>query len=248
MTDNRGKSARAHVCSALDAEWRRVAASSPGRAATLRWAEVEPALAGACSGDDVVARCQRHGDRRGADALGAVLRLAVDDEFAQQTVIQVILPGLLAMSRRAHYMVGASGGPWADHDDLEQEIVAIAYERIRALAGTTQAWPARTLLDQTWRRLRLLHDRDRQWKACWVPMDGGRDIPGSNDRSPVEELAQVVVDAVRTGSLAPGVAATFYTCRVLGYSIASVAPMVGRDPGTVSRWVARSVCLLKGRS
>lgn len=248
MTDKRGKSARAHVCSALDAEWRRVAASSPGRVATLRWAEVEPALAGARSGDDVVARCQRHGDRRGADALGAVLRLAVDDEFAQQTVIQVILPGLLAMSRRAHYMVGASGGPWADHDDLEQEIVAIAYERIRALAGTTQAWPARTLLDQTWRRLRLLHDRDRQWKACWVPMDGGRDIPGSNDRSPVEELAQVVVDAVRTGSLAPGVAATFYTCRVLGYSIASVAPMVGRDPGTVSRWVARSVCLLKGRS
>lgn len=139
---------------------------------------------------------------------GRLLRLAVDDEFAQQTVIQVILPGLLAMSRRAHYMVGASGGPWADHDDLEQEIVAIAYERIRALAGTTQAWPARTLLDQTWRRLRLLHDRDRQWKACWVPMDGGRDIPGSNDRSPVEELAQVVVDAVRTGSLAPGVAAT----------------------------------------
>ncbi len=54
MTDNRGRSARAHVCSALDAEWRRVATSSAGRAATLRWAEVEPALAGACSGHDVV--------------------------------------------------------------------------------------------------------------------------------------------------------------------------------------------------
>ncbi len=174
-----------------------------------------------------------------------MLCLAVDDDFAQQTVIQVILPGLLALSHRTRYMVGASGGPWADHDELEQEIVTIAYERMRALAGTTQAWPARTLLDQTWRRLRLLHDRDRQWKARWVSMDGGRDIPGFNDRSPVEELAQVVVDAVRTGSLAPGVASVFYTCRVLGYSIASVAPMVGRDPGTVSRWVARSVCLLQ---
>ncbi len=55
-----------------------------------------------------------------------MLRLAVDDEFARQTVIQVILPGLLALSRRARYMVGASGGPWADHDELEQEIVTIA--------------------------------------------------------------------------------------------------------------------------
>lgn len=117
--------------------WRRVAASSPGRVATLRWAELEPALAGARSGDDVVARCQRHGNRRGADALGAVLRLTVDDEFARQTVVQVILPGLLAMSRRAHYIVSRPGGPWGDHDELEQEIVAIAYERIRALAGTT---------------------------------------------------------------------------------------------------------------
>lgn len=78
-----------------------------------------------------------------------------------------------------------------------------------------------------------------------MPIHGGLDIPGAIGRSPVEELAQVVVDAVRTGSLAPGAAATFYTCRVLGYSIASVAPMVGRDPGTVRRWVAPSLCLLK---
>ena len=59
--------------------------------------------------------------------MAAVLRLAVDDEFARLTVIQVILPGLLGMSRRAGYMVRASGGRWADHDELEQEIVTIAY-------------------------------------------------------------------------------------------------------------------------
>jgi DNA-directed RNA polymerase specialized sigma24 family protein len=245
MTNNRGKIARTHVCSALDAEWRRIAASATGRAATRRWAEDEPALASTCSGDDVVARCQLRDGHQGDLALGAVLRMAVDDEFARQTVIQVILPGLLGMSHRAGYMVGASGGRWADHDELEQEILTIAFERISALAGTTQVWPARTLLDQTWRRLRLLHDKERQRGACRVPMECYPDLPTTDEPSPAEELAQVVVDAVRAGTLTPGVAAMFYTCRVLGHSIVSIAPTVGRDPRTISRWIARSLSLLK---
>jgi hypothetical protein len=55
-------------------EWRRVGASSAGRAALRRWAEEEPALAGATSALGVLRRCQRHGD--GQEALAAVLRLA----------------------------------------------------------------------------------------------------------------------------------------------------------------------------
>lgn len=72
--------------------------------------------------------------------------------------------------------------------------------------------------------------------------------PHHRRTQPVEELAQVVVDAMRTGTLTPGVAAIFYTCRVLGHSIVSIAPTVGRDPQTVSRWIARSLSLLKAAS
>jgi hypothetical protein len=105
MASIRGESGRARLCSRLDAEWRRVGASSAGRAAVRRWAEEEePALAGAISALGVLARCQRHGD--GQEALAAVLRLADTEDFARQTVIQALLPGLVALARRAHYIRG----------------------------------------------------------------------------------------------------------------------------------------------
>jgi hypothetical protein len=104
MAPIRGESGRARLCSRLDAEWRRVGASSAGRAAVRRWVEEEPALAGATSALGVLARCQRHGD--GQEALAAVLRLADTDEFARQTVIQALLPGLVALAQRTHYIRG----------------------------------------------------------------------------------------------------------------------------------------------
>jgi hypothetical protein len=104
MASIRGESGGARLCSRLDAEWRRVGASSAGRAAVRRWADEEPALAGATSALDVLARCQRHGD--GQEALAAVLRLADTEEFARQTVTQALLPGLVALTRRAHYIRG----------------------------------------------------------------------------------------------------------------------------------------------
>ncbi len=116
-----------------------------------RWVGEEPALAGACSAEDVLALCQRRDDsgpgggevKTSQAALGAVLRVAAHDDFAQRTVMQAILPGLLALRRRASYMVASPGSGGDDEDELEQEIVMLAYERARALAGTTQAWPAR---------------------------------------------------------------------------------------------------------
>ena len=127
MASIRGESGWTRLCSRLDAEWRRVGASSAGRSAVRRWAEEEPALAGATSALDVLARCQRHGN--GQEALAAVLRLAGTDEFARQTVMQSILPGLVALARRAHYMVGPGLAGWASDDELEQEIGLYAMKR-----------------------------------------------------------------------------------------------------------------------
>ncbi len=240
MASIRGESGRARLCSRLDAEWRRVGASPAGRAAVRRWAEEEPALAGATSALGVLARCQRHGD--GQEALAAVLRLADTDEFARQTVIQALLPGLVALARRAHYMVGPGLAGWASEDELEQEIVTIAYERTRALAGTTQAWPANTLLAQTTIRLRVRHQTGRRRDWWHLPLDdvNESDVPPGRDRSAAEELAQVVIDALRDGTLAEGPAGMFYTCRVLGYP----GNRVRREPGcsarSVKRWVTNT--------
>ena len=134
MASIRGERSGASLCSRLDAAWRRVGASSAGRAAVQRWTDEEPALAGVISALDMLARCQRHADSQ--EALAAVLRLAGRKEFARQTVIQTIPPGLVALARRAHYMVRPGLAGWASEDELEQEIVITE--------GLTDALTART--------------------------------------------------------------------------------------------------------
>lgn len=223
-----------------------------------RWIGEEPVLAGACSGEDVVEHCQRrdgpapgHGMTDGPQAIfGALLRLAGDDEFAERTVMQALLPGLLAMRRRLSYMVSPGHSRWRDNDELEQEIVAIAYERVRALAGTSQAWPARTLLDQTGKRVRVLYENELRYRARTVAMSPER-ADGKADgveHSPAEELAHIVVDAVQDGTLALGPARLVYTCGVMGQQVASVASTLGCCRWSVSGSIARSARVLAAAS
>jgi hypothetical protein len=232
MRSNRGERRWARVCSALDADWHRMATSLAGRRAVRRWAEEETALESVSSAHDVLAMC-REGGAEGRPALRAVLRQADGDEFAQLTVLQFMLPGLLAMSRRLRFMVDVDPSRWAGEDELEQEIVAIAYERIRALGGTTQPWPATTLMNQTWRCLRMVLQRDRRHRERFEPLRPSVEVVGGADRSPAEHLAQLVVDAVHDGRLERGPAQLFYATRVLGHRLDSAAPAAG-----VSRWTA----------
>ena len=223
-----------------------------------RWIAEEPALAGACSGEDVVELCQLrdgaapgHGMTDGPQAiLEALLRLAADDEFAERTVVQALLPGLLAMSRRLSYMVSSGGSRWRDRDELEHEIVTIAYERVRALAGTSQAWPARTLLDQTRARLRVLYENELRWRAHTVAMSPERADSRADDveHSTAEELAHMVVDAVQDGTLALGPARLVYTCAVMGQRVAWVASTVGCCRWSVSGSIARTARVLAAAS
>jgi hypothetical protein len=222
-----------------------------------RWVGEEPALAGACSAEDVLDLCQRRDDagpaagevKRSQAALGAVLRVAANDEFAQRTVVQAILPGLLALRRRASYMV-ATGSGWVGEGELEHEIVTLAYERVRALAGTTQAWPAKTLVDQTWSRLRVLNKNERRWRArnVGMPPEWAEGLPESDEHSAAEELAHLVVDAVQDGTLALGPAGLVYTYGVVGNSLVWAAEELSYSRRSVSRSLARSARVLAAAS
>jgi hypothetical protein len=235
------------VCSALDADWRQMATSGPGRAAVRRWVEQDPCFKGADSGHDVFAMC-RQGADVGCPVLRALLRVAVGDEFAQQTVMQVLLPGLLDLSRRGKARAGRTSRGRVDEDELEQQVVVIAFERIRSLAGTTQAWPARTLLDETWRRLRTVLENEERYRSVCQPVPQLVEIPSSADRSAAEHLAQLVVDAVRDGRLDRSAARLFYATRVLGERQDEVVPVAGFSRWTVSSRVARCAQVLADAS
>lgn len=235
------------MCSALDADWRRMAASPAGRAAVRRWVDEDPCFEGAHSAHDVLAMC-REGADEGWPVLRALLRVAAGDEFAQQTVMQALLPGLLDMSRRARARAARTCSGWVDEDELEQQVVVIAFERIRALAGTTQAWPARTLLDETWRRLRTVLEGEQRRREVCEPLARLVGVPSGAERSAAEHLAQLVVDAVRDGRLDRGPAQLFYATRVLGERQDVVAPVAGLSRWTVSARVARCAQVLADAS
>lgn len=226
-----------------------MATGPTGRAAVRRWVDEDPCFEGAHSGHDVLAMC-REGAAEGWPVLRALLRVATGDEFAQQTVMQALLPGLLDMSRRARAQAAGTSSGRVDEDELEQQVVVIAFERIRALAGTTQAWPARTLLDETWRRLRTVlegEQRRRRREVC-EPLARLVGVPSSAERSTAEHLAQLVVDAVRDGRLDRGPAQLFYATRVLGERQDVVVPVAGLSRWTVSARVARCAQVLADAS
>jgi hypothetical protein len=83
------------VCSALDSDWRQMATSPLGRTAVQRWVDQDPCFEGAHSAHDVLAMC-REGAAEGWPIFRALLRVATGDQFAQQTVLQVLLaPGAI---------------------------------------------------------------------------------------------------------------------------------------------------------
>lgn len=104
----------------LDQEWRADFEHSPaGTAALTRWRAAEPALCDLRDLGEVLER--RRVAERSAAVLSALARLAPTEPLAARTLLQALLPGLVNMALHRY----------ADDPDAVEEIMAIAWERIR---------------------------------------------------------------------------------------------------------------------
>jgi hypothetical protein len=234
----------------LSAEWAIVGTNRHARLTLAQWAESEPSLSPFRCPADVVVFC--HAARGAAANRPLTALIAVDDPLAARTVLQALLPGLAAMSRRARrrwpWMFDHDcDGPWVDWG-FDHEAVATAHARIAALAGSPPTWPATAVLDHTWRHLRWVeqcHRRDRA-DACWKrwgaeptgPMVESlpsedldlRVVPTDTEtHSAADELAAVLAHAVRLGLVGERGAALVYESRVVGRSVAEIARRSGED-------------------
>ena len=231
----------------LDAEWDREAESRQARAASTRWARHHPGvLEGLASPAEVVRCCQARGDaRRSADVLAAVLSQSADDRWAARTVLQAVLPGLAAVSRRARPLVGPAW-VWSTVDELDQDVVAAACERIVLLAtGPARPWPAAAVVDGTWQRLRafVATERRRTGRCALVELDEPVALPTA---SAAEELAQTLADAVEQGILEPVDGWLVFASRVQGGAMEDLAAQVGRNPRALWRQRVRAERMLTG--
>jgi hypothetical protein len=219
----------------LEVEWDQIARSSVARAACARWASDDAVLEGIASPAEVVACCQARVDGTDAAAvLAAVLRHAATDDWAARTVLQAVLPGLAALSRRARPLVGP-GRMWQDIDEVDQFLVTNAYEWITALASRPPRWPAQAVVTKTWQRLRDVADRECQRSIRQDSLSELGDLGEVPHTTAGAELAQTLVEAVERGVLEQVEGWLVYASRVLGEPIEALATQLDRHPRSLWR-------------
>jgi hypothetical protein len=226
----------ANLFKTLQVEWDRDADRPSARAACARWAEEDPALEGMSSPAEVVRGCHARGDgRRSATLLGAVIARAAHDRWAARAALQAVLPGLAAVSRRARPLVGPTG-VWSSVEELDQHVVAIAWERITALSATSaRTWPAAAIVDGTWQRLRGFISAERRHRGHRAALEDVEEPMCPAEPSAGEELAHTLATAVEQGILEPVDGWVVFSSRVRGDAIEDLAVEAGRN----SRWLWR---------
>ncbi|MGH9228007.1 MAG: hypothetical protein ACRD07_04605 [Acidimicrobiales bacterium] len=230
----------------LEDDWSHAGRGRDATAALARWAERHPVLDGFANPAAVVARCHSR-DGRASELVAAVLTEAGDDPWAARTVLQAVLPGIAGVARRASCYVGGQRPVWQSGDELDQDVVLIALERIQALAGAEPAYPCRAVVDGTWQRVRHHAASVRQALANQVDVDAGATAVASADRSGLEELGLAVIAAVNAGTLGTLDAGLVYSCHVAGYGVAELAPATGRTARSLWRRRRRAEELLVAR-
>lgn len=230
----------------LEDDWSHTGRGCDATAALARWTERHPALDGFANPAAVVDDCHSR-DGRASALVGAVLAEAGDDPWAARTVLQAVLPGIAAVARRASCYVGGQRPVWQTGDELDQDVVHIALERIQSLAGTAPAYPCRAVVDGTWQRVRHHAASVRRVLAARVDVDAGAAAVASGDRSGLEELGLAVIEAVDAGTLGILDAGLVYSCHVAGYGVAELAPATGRTARSLWRRRRRAEELLVAR-
>jgi hypothetical protein len=198
------------ILQVLDAEWKELATSPEGRRALIRWATDHEVLIGLNDLNEVVA-CRY--EENAYDVLLVLARRAPTDEIAARTVFQMVLPGLVSL-------VGTVGQ--GDYD-AQDEIVALAWERIRTYPTTRNgSVAANVVLDVRKRYLKVRHGDDTD------PLSSAPEPLEDPEYSPEEQvlgvlLIEEIAAAQRNGLMSAAVLAAILRTRLIGERLAEVA-------------------------
>ena len=220
-----------HLFKALDAEWAAVGVGRRAEQHLARWQRLEPDLADFRSPAEVVARCQVRGDTSLSNQLmSALLRSAATDRLAARSILQALLPALASLVRRPRVGGGAA---WSNQVQLDQDAVAYAWEQIAEAAGEPPAWPAMTIVNATWDRLRTAVVQNQRRTAPLVGLGSARAVETLDEETPMEQLTLALGEAVMDGAIDNDSAGLILRTRVIGYSPAEEAAATGRHPKAV---------------
>ncbi len=155
-----------------------------------------------------------------------LLREADADPFICRMLVQVLLPGLVVVAGKLQW---GRGGEWRDGEEFFAELLSTTWLVLREWSGQDRPYAALDLLSAIRCRLRRQLFRSKELGERSAPFG-----PEEADEGPartgtdLEELARLLIELHREGMRREEVQ-VLYAHHVLGYSMAELATLTGRD-------------------
>ncbi len=163
-----------------------------------------------------------------AHLIRAMLRQAGADPFISRMLVQALLPGLVTVAGKLRW---GQGGDWQDGEEFFGELLSTTWLVLQEWSGQDRPYAVLDLLSAIRCRLRRQLFRSKDLEGRTVPL--GPDLAETPARSlraetDLEELARILIELHEEG-MRPDEVQVLYAHHVLGYSMAELAAMTGRD-------------------
>ncbi len=168
-----------------------------------------------------------------AHLVRVLLRESEDDPFICRMLVQVLLPGLVTVAGK---LCWGRGGEWQDGEEFFGELLSTTWLVLQEWSGQDRPYAVLDLLSAIRCRLRRQLFRSKDLEGRSVPL--GPDLAdartgSSRAETDLEELARTLIDLHREG-MRPDEVQVLYAHHVLGYSIADLSALTGRDRRALS--------------
>lgn len=212
------------IFAGLYQEWAGLALAPTTTATLRRWGSEDPNLAGLATMAELEEAAHYRADPgRSNDILFALARRSGNDALAARTLLQLMLPGLYALTRRCRRL--------GTFDDRASMVLATAFERIRTYPLSRPGRVATNIMLDTMRRVYdaartqdRLDDHDR--------LDDEAPGPAQSDTS---ELLELLAWARQRGHLSADAAALVALVRVVEVPVTELVGRFGTDPQSIRR-------------
>lgn len=231
---------RTLVIDQMEVEWRSIGRSRVAVRALHEVARRDPGLGRLVFGDSGVAQCPTPFDlvahmrratgrterEEAARLVRVLLREAGADPFVPRLLVQALVPGLVSVAGKLRW---GRGGDWQDGEEFFCELLTTTWCVIEEWAGQDRPYAVRDLLSAIRCRARRQLFRAKEL-ASRVTVMGTEDVMdrGTTTETLLDELARAVIDE-RGQGMPLDEAQVLYGHNVLGYSIAELAALTGRD-------------------
>src|SRR5271156_2866080 len=157
-----------------------------------------------------------------------LLREAGADPFVCRMLVQALVPGLVTVAGKLQW---GRGGEWQDGEEFFGELVSTTWLVLQEWSGQDRPYAVLDLLSAIRCRLRRQLFRSKELDSRSAPL--GPDMAEGGSRSStretdLEELTRILIDLHHEG-MRPDEVQVLYAHHVLGYSIAELSVMTGRD-------------------